>query len=82
MQHMQTNTTKNVAFITLGCAKNEVDSDRMRALIDADTQLEVIDDPALPVVCNLNIGHAAPRCILPFGVNARVDVAAQKITFA
>ena len=45
MQHMQTNTTKNVAFITLGCAKNEVDSDRMRALIDADTQLEVIDDP-------------------------------------
>ena len=44
--------------------------------------VEVIDDPALPVVCNLNIGHAAPRCILPFGVNARVDVAAQKITFA
>ena len=28
--------------------------------------VEVIDDPALPVVCNLNIGHAAPRCILPF----------------
>ena len=45
MQHMQTNTKKNVAFITLGCAKNEVDSDRMRALVDADTQLEVIDEP-------------------------------------
>lgn len=44
--------------------------------------VEVIDDPALPVVCNLNIGHAAPRCILPFGVRACVDVAAQKITFA
>lgn len=44
--------------------------------------VEVIDDPALPVVCNLNIGHAAPRCILPFGVRAYVDVAAQKITFA
>ena len=44
--------------------------------------VEVIDDPALPVVCNLNIGHAAPRCILPFGVRACVDVAAQKINFA
>lgn len=44
--------------------------------------VEVIDDPALPVVCNLNIGHAAPRCILPFGVRACVDVAAQKITFS
>lgn len=44
--------------------------------------VEVIDDPALPVVCNLNIGHAAPRCILPFDVRACVDVAAQKITFA
>ena len=44
--------------------------------------VEVIDDPTLPVVCNLNIGHAAPRCILPFGIEARVDVDAQKITFA
>jgi len=44
--------------------------------------VEVINDPALPVVYNLNIGHAAPRCILPFGVRACVDVVAQKITFA
>ncbi len=41
---MQT-TTKNVAFVTLGCAKNEVDSDRMRALIEADAQLTIVDDP-------------------------------------
>lgn len=44
--------------------------------------VEVIDEAALPVVCNLNIGHAAPRCILPFGVRACVDVTAQKITFS
>ena len=44
--------------------------------------VEVIADPTLPIVCNLNVGHAAPRCILPFGVMARVDAAAQKITFA
>ena len=41
---MQTNIS-NVAFVTLGCAKNEVDSDRMRALIEADAQLKVVDDP-------------------------------------
>ena len=33
----------------------------------------VIGDPALPVVCNLNIGHAQPRCIIPFETEAEVD---------
>ena len=42
---------------------------------------EVVDDPQLPIVANLNIGHATPRCILPFGVQATVDAAAQRITF-
>lgn len=42
---------------------------------------QVIDDPALPVVCGLNAGHALPRCIVPLGVPARVDVQAQKIEF-
>ena len=43
---------------------------------------EVIGDPALPVVWNLNVGHAAPRCILPFGVEAEVDARRQVIRFA
>ena len=43
---------------------------------------EVIDDPALPVLANLNVGHATPRCILPFGVPAAVDAEVQTITFA
>ncbi len=38
------NQTRNVAFVTLGCAKNEVDSDRMRALIEADPALSIVDD--------------------------------------
>lgn len=42
---------------------------------------EVIADPELPVVCNINIGHALPRCIIPFGVNAAVNVQKQKILF-
>ena len=41
----------------------------------------VIANKELPIVCNLNIGHALPRCILPFGVEAAVDVNGQKITF-
>lgn len=38
-------TPKNVCIITLGCAKNEVDSDRMRALIEASGFLSCIDGP-------------------------------------
>ena len=43
--------------------------------------IEVIDDPSLPVLCNVNVGHAMPRCIIPFGVEARVDAEQQTITF-
>ena len=43
---------------------------------------EVVDDPALPILANLNVGHATPRCILPLGVPATVDADAQTITFA
>ncbi|SCY71735.1 S66 family peptidase [Butyrivibrio sp. INlla14] len=42
---------------------------------------EVIDNPKLPVVFNLNIGHSMPRCIIPFGVDAIVDVEKQIIKF-
>lgn len=36
---------------------------------------------SLPIVCNVNIGHALPRCILPFGVEAMVDTENQVIRF-
>ena len=42
----------------------------------------VIGRPSLPIVCNINIGHAQPRCIIPFGVEATVDIDAQVIRFA
>lgn len=44
--------------------------------------IDVIADPQLPVVCNVNIGHALPRCIIPFGVDAFVDTDKQLIRFA
>ena len=43
--------------------------------------VEVIDKPDLPIVFNVNIGHAMPRCIIPFGVNAMVDAGKQVIRF-
>lgn len=44
--------------------------------------LDIIPDMELPIVCNLSVGHAQPRCILPFGVHATVDADTQRITFA
>jgi ribosomal protein S12 methylthiotransferase len=42
-----------IAFITLGCAKNEVDSDKMRARVLA-AGFEVIDDPELASAVIIN----------------------------
>ena len=41
----------------------------------------VVNNPNLPIVWNLNVGHATPRAIVPFGVMARVNVEKQKISF-
>ena len=43
--------------------------------------VEVADDPELPILANISIGHATPRCIIPFGVPARVDAERQLIEF-
>lgn len=43
--------------------------------------IETIDNLALPIVYNVNIGHALPRCIIPFGIEATVDVEKQRISF-
>ena len=43
--------------------------------------IQIINNPDLPVVFNLNIGHAMPRCIIPFGIDAVVDVEKQVIRF-
>ena len=43
---------------------------------------EVIARPELPILCNLNVGHALPRCIVPFGLEAEVDAEEQVIRFS
>lgn len=44
--------------------------------------VETVGRPNLPIVFNVNVGHAMPRCIIPFGVEAVVDVERQVIQFA
>lgn len=43
--------------------------------------VETVHQPELPIVYNINVGHALPRCIIPFGVKATVDTINQKIMF-
>lgn len=66
-----------VSGVLVGKPMDEVyEHEYKEALVD------VIDAPSLPIVCNVNIGHAQPRCIIPFGVDATVDAEGQVITFA
>ena len=46
-----------------------------------DVLLEEIKNTDLPIVYNLNIGHSTPRCIIPFGIKAEVDMNQQVINF-
>lgn len=43
--------------------------------------LDKIRNKNLSIVYNINIGHSTPRCIIPFGVNAKVDIERQIIEF-
>lgn len=44
-----------------------------------EVYLQAIDTPELSIVYNVNVGHAVPRCIVPFGVMAQVDAKANTI---
>ena len=39
-----------------------------------DVLVKVVNDPDLPIVYNVNFGHATPRCVLQYGAMARVDM--------
>ena len=64
-----------VSGVLIGKPIDETYADEYKKLL-----VSVIDDPDLPVLYNINIGHATPRCIIPFGVDARVDAEKQIIT--
>ena len=62
--------------VLVGKPYNEVYFDEYNAILK-----QVISDPDLPVVVNVNVGHAIPRCIIPLGVHAKVDTGKQEIVF-
>ncbi len=43
--------------------------------------IEAVGNPSLSIVYNVNVGHALPRCIIPFGAEATVDTEKQRIVF-
>jgi muramoyltetrapeptide carboxypeptidase LdcA involved in peptidoglycan recycling len=45
-----------------------------------DVWRETVDVPELPMLYNVNFGHAAPRAILPYGAVAHIDADRQEIT--
>ena len=72
----QTGVFDSVSGVLAGKPMDETYADEYRRLL-----VEVIGNPDLPIVFNLNIGHAMPRCIMPFGINAIVDAGNQIIRF-
>ena len=65
-----------ISGVLIGKPMDEVYAEEYKKLL-----VQVIDNPEIPVVCNLNIGHAMPRCIIPFGKEAIVDSNKQSIRF-
>lgn len=43
---------------------------------------EVIENKDLPILYNVNFGHAAPRCVIPYGIEAEADMERKKITLS
>lgn len=43
--------------------------------------IEVIDNKDIPILYNVNFGHATPRCVIPYGMQVKVDASNKKILF-
>ena len=72
----QTGVFEAVSGLLIGKPMDETYAQEYRLFLT-----KVIDRPDLPIVFNLNVGHSVPRCIIPFGINAFVDVNKQVIRF-
>ncbi|MCQ2549723.1 MAG: LD-carboxypeptidase [Lachnospiraceae bacterium] len=65
-----------VSGVLIGKPDNEIFFEEYKLILK-----KVVNDENVPIVVNINVGHATPRCIVPFGVYATVDVPKQIITF-
>lgn len=62
--------------VLVGKPQNEIHYDEYKSIL-----LEELSDKNVSIVYNVNVGHSTPRCIIPFGVEAEVNVKEQVITF-
>lgn len=65
-----------ISGVLVGKPQNETYYDEYKRIL-----LEELLNKDLSIVYNLNIGHATPRCIIPFGVDSEVNVEKQVIVF-
>ena len=65
-----------ISGVLVGKPQDEIYYDDYKKIL-----MDEISDVGLPIVYNVNIGHATPRCIIPFGVKTKVDVNEQVIRF-
>lgn len=63
-----------ISGLIIGKPQNEEYYNEYKQII-----LDEIKNKNLSIVYNINIGHSTPRCIIPFGVNAKVDIERQII---
>ena len=65
-----------ISGLIIGKPQNEEYYNEYKQII-----LDEIRNKNLSIVYNINIGHSTPRCIIPFGVNTKVDIERQIIEF-
>lgn len=65
-----------ISGLIIGKPQNEEYYNEYKQII-----LDEIRNKNLSIVYNINIGHSTPRCIIPFGVNSKVDIERQIIEF-
>lgn len=65
-----------ISGLIIGKPQNEEYYDEYKQIL-----LDEIKNQDLSIVYNINVGHSTPRCIIPFGVDAKVDVEKQIIEF-
>lgn len=65
-----------ISGVLVGKPQNETYYDAYKRIL-----LEELSNKHLSIVYNINIGHATPRCIIPFGVDSEVNVEKQVIVF-
>ncbi len=67
---------ENVSGVLVGKPQDEAYYEEYKQVY-----LEVVDNKELPILYNVNFGHALPRCVIPYGVEVRVEIEQKKIMF-